>query len=332
MPQDLLNQKKTNTSAELAEWIRRHDDIGVVCHVSPDGDTLGSALALAEALRIMGKNACTLCQDEIPDMYHFMHGALDVCSPECMPFMVRSLLFSDVSDELRAGSCLLPDVRERALIDHHATNPAFADVNLVDGSAAATSVMVVELMDRLRIPLTPSMAENLYVGITTDTGNFSFPSTDGRTLRAGAKCLDAGADPDKVTRLMFRLRSVPRTQLLGAAVSQMELLGGGRVAIFKISKLMLDEFGAANADCEGIVNYGTETEGVRAAALLREQTGGRVKASMRSLGNVDVSRVALMHGGGGHAAAAGCTLTGSLDECAALIASELAEEIARAEG
>ena len=226
----------------------------------------------------------------------------------------------------------MPEIRERALIDHHATNPAFADVNLIDGDAAATGVMVVELMDRLRIPLTPSMAENLYVGITTDTGNFSYPSTDGRTLRAGAKCLDAGADPDEITRRMFRLRTVARTQLLGAAVSQMQLLDGGKIAIFKVSKLMLNEFGAANADCEGIVSYGTETEGVRAAALLREQTGGRVKASLRSLGEVDVSRVALLHGGGGHAAAAGCTLVGGLDECAAIIASELSDEIARAEG
>ena len=100
----------------------------------------------------------------------------------------------------------MPDARKyaSALIDHHATNPAFADVNLIDGDAAATGVMVVELMERLRIPLTPSMAENLYVGITTDTGNFSYPSTDGRTLRAGAKCLDAGADPDEITRRMFR--------------------------------------------------------------------------------------------------------------------------------
>lgn len=318
-----------DTPAALAEWIRTHDDIGVVCHVSPDGDTLGSALALAEGLRRMGKNACALCQDEVPRMYHFMSGALDVCTPESAPFMIRSALFSDVSDERRAGSCLMSEVRERALIDHHATNPAFCDVNLIDGGAAATSVMVVELMDRLRVPLTPTMAENLYVGITTDTGNFSFPSTDGRTLRAGAKCLDAGADPDRVTRMMFRLRSVARTRLLGAAVSQMELRAGGRLALFRVSRLMLEEAGATEADCEGIVNYGTECEGVRVAVLLREQGGG-VKASLRSLGDVDVSRVAVSHGGGGHAAAAGCTLTGGLDECAALMARELTYELDRA--
>ena len=323
MPRSL---RKNDGPAALADWIRTHDDIGVVCHVSPDGDTLGSALALAEGLRRLGKNACTLCQDEVPAMYHFMSGALDVCTPESAPFMIRSVLFSDVSDELRAGSCLMPEVRERALIDHHATNPAFGDVNLIDGTAAATSVMVTELMDRLRMPLTPTMAENLYVGITTDTFNFSFRSTDGRTLRAGAKCLDAGADPDKVTRLMFRLRSVPRTRLLGAAVNQMELLAGGRLALFKISRLMLEEAGATAAECEGIVNYGVECEGVQAAALLREQEGG-VKASLRSLGEVDVSRVALRHGGGGHAAAAGCTLRGGLDECAALIVPELIEEL-----
>ena len=317
-----------NDVVGLADWMRRQDDIGVVCHVSPDGDTLGSALALAECLRNMGKNACVLCQDEVPHMYHFMPGALDICSPESAPFMIRALLFSDVSDQLRAGSCLLPEIGPRALIDHHPTNPAFCDVNYVDGGAAATSVLVVELMDRLRVPVTPTMAENLYVGITTDTGNFSFRSTDGRTLRAGAKCLDAGADPDKVTRLMFRLRSVARTRLLGAAVSQMELRHGGQIAVFKISRLLMDEFGASSSDCEGIVNYGMETEGVRVAVLLREQADG-VKASLRSLGGVDVSRVAVAHGGGGHVEAAGCTLHGGLDECAARIVSELAQELER---
>lgn len=327
MPQEL--NSRIDSPAALAEWIRKHDDIGVVCHVSPDGDTLGSALALAEGLRAMGKNACTLCQDEIPRMYHFMNGAMDICTPESAPFMIRAVLFSDVSDEKRAGSCLMPEVREHALIDHHATNPAFCDVNVIDGRAAATSVMVAELMDRLRVPLTPSMAENLYVGITTDTGNFNYKSTDGRTLRAAAKCLDAGADADKVTRLMFRLRSVARTQLLGAAVSQMELLLGGKLAVFKVSRLMMDEFGASEADCEGIVNYGIETEGVRVSVLLREQNGG-VKASLRALNGVDVSRVAVRHGGGGHAAAAGCSLSGGLDECAAMLVPELAEEIDRA--
>ena len=327
MPQEL--NSRIDSPAALAEWIRKHDDMGVVCHVSPDGDTLGSALALAEGLRAMGKNACTLCQDEIPRMYHFMNGAMDICTPESAPFMIRAVLFSDVSDENRAGSCLMPEVRARAVIDHHATNPAFCDVNVIDGRAAATSVMVAELMDRLRVPLTPSMAENLYVGITTDTGNFNYKSTDGRTLRAAAKCLDAGADADKVTRLMFRLRSVARTQLLGAAVSQMELLLGGRLAVFKVSRLMMDEFGASEADCEGIVNYGIETEGVRVSVLLREQNGG-VKASLRALDGVDVSRVAVHHGGGGHAAAAGCSLSGGLDECAAMLVPELAEEIDRA--
>lgn len=317
--------------AGLAEWVKKHDDIGVVCHVSPDGDTIGSALALAEGLRNMGKNACVMCQDAIPAMYHFMRGALDICSPESAPFMLRSLLFADVSDEKRAGSCLMPEISERAVIDHHATNPMFGNVNFIDGRAAATGVMVVELMDRLRIELTASMAENIYVAITTDTGNFNYPSTDGRTLRNAAKCLDAGADPDRVTRRMFRLRSLPRTRLLGEAISHMQLMADGRLAVFKISRLMLEEFSASEADCEGIVSYGTETEGVMVSVMLREQEGG-IKASMRSLGDVDVSRVAVMHGGGGHTAAAGCTLHGGLDETAEAIAAELTAAIRRAAG
>ncbi len=323
---------KYNTAAELIEWMRAHDSIGVVCHVSPDGDTIGSGLSLAEALRRMGKNACTMCQDEIPEMYHFMPGALDICSPESAPFAVRSLLFCDVSDELRAGNCLLPDIAERAVLDHHETNPAFCNVNFVDGNAAAAGVMVVELMDRLRMPLSPAMAENLYVAITTDTGNFAFPSTDGRTLRAGAKCLDAGANPDKVTRLMFRMRSVERTKLLGAAVDNMLFLDEGRIAMFKVSQSMMDACGATAADCEGIVNFGTNCEGVHVAALLREQPDGRIKVSLRSAGAADVSRVSQIHGGGGHQAAAGCTLTANMDDCADMIAIELREEIERVDG
>ena len=331
MAQSQVKLSKYNTAAELIEWMRAHDNIGVVCHISPDGDTIGSGLALAEALRSMGKNACTMCQDEIPKMYHFMPGALDICSPESAPFTVRSLLFCDVSDELRAGSCLMPEIAERAVLDHHETNPAYCTVNFVDGNAAAAGVMVVELMDRLRMQLTPAMAENLYVAITTDTGNFAFPSTDGRTLRAGAKCLDAGADPDKVTRLMFRMRSVARTKLLGAAVGSMLFLDDGKIAMFKVSRSMMDACGATAADCEGIVNFGTNCEGVRVAALLREQPDGRIKVSLRSADSTDVSRVSLIHGGGGHRAAAGCTLSASMDDCADMIAIELMEEIDRTE-
>ena len=312
-----------NDYSKLADWIARSDDIAIVCHVFPDGDTLGTGLAMKEALELMGKRACVICQDEMPRMYDFMPGIEEVTGPEKIPFAPRSVLFVDVSDESRAGNCLLSDVARRAVLDHHGTNPGFGEVNAIDGSASAAGVMAVELLDSIGLALTPTLAEKLYVAIASDTGNFSFPNTDGRTLRAGAACIDAGASPDRVTRYLYRLRSVPRVRLLGKALDNMQLRSGGRIAVFMVSRADMRDAGASEADTEGIVNYGTETEGVSAAILLREVKSGDIKVSLRSNGELDVSEIALLHGGGGHQKAAGCTMAQSLAECADILTREI---------
>ena len=303
----------------LAAWLRAHDDIAVCCHISPDGDAAGSALALTRLLRSMGKRAFPLCRDAIPRMYAFLPDVGEFVTADSMPFAPKAELFCDVSDPSRADGCLLSC--ESALLDHHETNPAFTQVNAIDGNASATGVLVLELAERMGLAIDKETATDLYVAITTDTGNFSYRSTDGRTLRAGAKCLDAGADPDTLTRLLFRLRTVPRTKLLGAAICEMHLVCGGKAAILPVPLAMREKLGASTADCESIVNYGIETEGVAVAALLREQSDG-VKLSLRSLGEVDVSRIAVKYGGGGHRAAAGCTLCMSMEESMTVITRE----------
>ena len=217
-----------NDVAGLADWMRRQDDIGVVCHVSPDGDTLGSALALAECLRNMGKNACVLCQDEVPHMYHFMPGALDICSPESAPFMIRALLFSDVSDQLRAGSCLLPEIGPRALIDHHPTNPAFCDVNYVDGGAAtdtqdAQGTLIGEVHE-------PATADALRAVLGQFTGDimqapsaYSALKQDGRKLcdiaRAGGE-VHTQPRPVSIYELEYLRQTAPDGHLMRVKCSK----------------------------------------------------------------------------------------------------------------
>ena len=308
---------------KVMDWLRASDDVAIVSHVSPDGDTIGSALALNETLRGMGKRTCLLCPDGIPDLYKFMAGADEyLTDPQQAPFEIKAALFIDVSDELRAGCCILNDVPRRAVIDHHATNPGFCQLNAVDGRASAAGVLVTELLTGAGVALTPAIAEDLYTAISTDTGNFSYRNTDGRSLRAAALCLDAGADPDKITRLMFRQRTVKQVQLLGSAVSGMRFYSEGRIAIMTLPIETMRRFNASRADSDDIVNYSIETNGVAIGALLREEPDASVKVSLRSNGTLDISAIAKKYGGGGHINAAGCTLYCDMDTAVATLVCE----------
>ena len=303
----------------LANWLRACDDVAIISHISPDGDTIGSALALKEALCGMGKRACLLCEDQIPASFKFMRGADEYYADlRSAPFEIKAALFVDVSSADRAGCCLEAEGAPlSAVIDHHATNEGFCKLNAVDGRASAAGVIVAELLDYMGVTFTPAIAEDLYTAISTDTGNFSYRNTDGRSLRAAALCLDAGADPDKISRLMFRQRTVKQIQLLGSALSGMRFYCGGRVTVMTLPLDTMRRFNATKADADDIVNFGIELDGVALTALLREDAPGSVKASLRSVDRFDVSAIAKKYGGGGHVNAAGCTFNCDIDSAAA---------------
>ena len=299
------------TIDQLAAWLRAHDDFVLIGHVSPDGDAAGSCLATMLALRAMGKRAYVSLPGGIPEMYGMYPHANEVILPgEAQPFAPKTAFALDVSDEGRLGDAraLFDACADRAVLDHHATNPGFGDLCCVDGGAAATGELAVSLIEALGVPLTREMAQWLYIAISTDCGQFNYSNTRPETMEAAAKLLRAGVDVAHLTRELYRTRSRARTQLLGLVLGGLCVSEDGKVAWARLTSEMFERAGALREDNEGIVNYLLEIRGVE-VAVLAEERDGATKFSLRSKETVDVAaQVACPFGGGGHARAAGCTL------------------------
>lgn len=299
----------------LAQWLREHDRIAIVPHVNPDGDALGSGLALQAILRRIGKQACLVLKEPAPAMFRFLPGCGGIA--ETAPFEAACLLFEDVSDLKRRGDggshqrAELPS----AMLDHHETTQGFCDVNAVDGKAAATGVLVMRLMREMGISADRELAVWLYTAISTDTGNFSFSNTDAEAARCLAELLETGFDLPEINRRLYRLRSRGRTRLLGRVLNNIELYCGGRIALSRLTAEDYRACGAVRADTEGAISYLNEMEGVQAAILAEERPEeGVIKFSFRANGAVSVSDAAAALGGGGHRQAAGASLACPMDE------------------
>ena len=308
----------------IAAALMDHECIAILCHVSPDGDTLGSALAIRRALISLGRAAVVVCQDEVPQMYRFMPDAETVMGPDSLPFVPDCALFVDIAAADRAGTALPVGMSApcKVLLDHHATNEGFVPIHFVDGDASSVGELSLELIDQLGVALDLEMAVQIYVAIASDTGNFGFSYTTPAALRAVARCIEAGLEIDEVSRRLFRLRTVSRTRLIGVGLSLMERYDGGRIAGTTLTQAAMDSVNATSEATEGLVNYLNEMEGVMACFLATER-GIQTKVSLRSGDDVDVGEVAFALGGGGHARAAGVTIPLPPDEAVAVVLEAL---------
>lgn len=316
------------TLHELACTLRAAEDILLIAHVSPDGDTCGSALALRRALVSMGKQVRVACENLVPRIYADLDGAETVCAPEAWAGHVFDLAVAvDVSDVGRLGACaaLFDAARDTAQIDHHATNPGYARINCIRSPLSATGVLVGELLELLGVPLDMPTARCLFVAVATDTGNFKQFNTDAAALHLAARCVEAGIDVSDISRRVFDLRPLAQTRLIGRALESMEILGGGSVAVMRLTQEDFDRCGALGEHTEGIINFGINTEGVAMACLL-SQRGDAVKGSMRSLRPYNVARVAMALGGGGHEQAAGFTCKAPMEDVCARVQQLLLAE------
>ena len=313
---------KRNTIEQLANWIAGRQEIALVCHVSPDGDTLGSALSLWRALLSLGKKTQVFCASSIPEMYSFLPGIEQVSNAD--EIKLRSVLCVDVASRDRMGKyeAILGGC-ESACIGHHGTNEGYCDVNVVEGGASATGVVVVKLLDALGISMDREMATCLYAAISSDTGRFMYSLTNAEALRAGARCLEQPIDVDEIGFWLFRRRTLARNKLLAYALNHMFLTECGRIAVIELPQSAYEESGAASGDAEGIVNYGIETSGVEVAIQAKEQNEKQTKFSLRSRGALDVSKAAARLGGGGHANAAGVTIDLPMDQAVAQVLEEI---------
>ncbi len=304
------------TSRDVAEWLRRHDDLLILTHMHPDGDALGSSLALCLMLESLGKRAAVCCQDGCPNYLGVLPAQSRLHLPESVPFTPKALVCVDLSvaDRLGRAAFLLDQGLPVCCVDHHEQPALSVEVMLVRPQAAASGELIDEIRRALAVPLTRDMALCLYVAISTDTGNFAFSCTTPDALRAVAECVETGIDIDKMNYELFRKRSIPRTKLLGRALEGMTFPCAGKIALMTLRAGDFAACGAVMADTEGIVNFGVNAEGVL-AAILAVQQGCQVKFSLRSRGAVNVAALLRPLGGGGHERAAGLTLEGNFDAC-----------------
>jgi phosphoesterase RecJ-like protein len=303
--------------ARACELLVAAERVLLTSHRRPDGDGTGSMAGLASLLRAQGKTAVIYSVDPIARRYRWLPLAQTTVST--IPFDERfdCTVVVDCADEALLGNALPPPEVRGTLItlDHHASGRPFGDVAVWDPAAAAVGVLVVRIAARCGWPLTAEAAVPLYVSVISDTGGFRHANTNAEALRVGAELVGAGVVPATVAASLEERPSQHKLRLLGAVLSTLELHCGGRVGVLSVTADMVEASGASLEDIEGMVNWARNASGVQVGVLLTAAKGGGVRVSMRSRSErVDVGRVCLPLGGGGHPGAGGAHLAGELGE------------------
>ena len=317
----------------VIEAIRTAKSIALVCHVSPDGDTVGSALALRLGLTDMGKDVVLFCQHKIPGVLGFLPGAGEFRLPESVDKPFDLLLCVDISDVKRMGTCsaLMSYAKATAQVDHHGTNTNYCQANCVDGEAPANSLIIYELLQRLGCAITADVALCLAVGLSTDTGHLTYNSTTPEAYRVMGELVEAGAPIAEAYRLLYRERPPRQVALLAKALESLTFHHEGRITSIRLTQKDFADCGALSEDAEIIVNYGLDVKGVAMCVFAREQADGAIKLSLRAVAPHRVSGVAQAFGGGGHAQAAGATVQGTLDDVITRVVARMKEELEKTE-
>ena len=314
---------------EIARVIREAQTVAVISHVNPDGDTIGSAAAMRLILQALGKDVTLLCDGKVPDQLSFLPGYRQFRMPDGSEGPFDLMLAVDVSDAKRLGrgAALMEKSRHTAVIDHHDTNPLFAEVNSVDGKASATCILIHEQMKTLGVPMTKAIAVCLYTGISTDTGNFSFSLTNAEAFRVMADLMENGLPLAELNRILFREKARPQARLIGRALEKMQFRGNGKIAVIKLTKADFSDCGAKSEHVDTVVNYGMDTLGTEMALLARETDSGQIKISLRAKEPGTVHDIAEQFGGGGHPQASGITMDGTLDECVEAVLAAMEKRV-----
>lgn len=299
--------------ADAAARLAAARRILILCHHNPDGDTLGSAFGLQAALEELGKQSAVLCSDPIPAKFRYFASEQE---PGFEPDLICAV---DIADTQLLGA-KLERYRDRIdlCIDHHISNTRYAKELCLIPSASATAEIMVEVVHRLGVAITKKIADPLYTGIATDTGCFKFSNTTGNTHRVASELIDCGADYVEINRVMFDTKSRARIQVEQAALSSMEFYYDDRCAVITIPRKLVEETHVDESDLDGVSAMSRQVEGVVVGITLRERNGF-YKVSVRTIEPVDASQICRELGGGGHARAAGCTVSGTLEEAKAAL-------------
>ena len=314
---------------ELLEALRKPSGT-ILClgHVHPDGDVLGTLLGLGLALSAAGASVTFAGPHPVPEVLAFLPGSDRWQVWKTAPGSFDIIVMTDCPNPDRSEGLLegARGPRSRVLnIDHHPDNRRYGSIDWIDPSAAATGEMIFDLLVALGLPLTPAIALNLFTAVHTDTGSFRYSNTTPRTFRIAAELAAAGADPALVSDRLYQQRGRDSLVQLGTVLRRVEVSDDGQVAWLSVPRDLVPR---ELVESEDLVSYPRSIGGVKVAVLLREEAPGTVKASLRAKGEVAVNKIAHRFGGGGHENAAGCTLSGTLEEAAASLLQAVREALA----
>ncbi len=306
-----------------AEMLTKKENILIICHKNPDGDTLGSGFALMHGLNSLGKTAEVLCNDVIHERYGYMQPRM--FSGGFTPDLIVSV---DVAGQQLLGELAAPYAKRIDLaIDHHPSNSGFANYLWLIDDAAATCEMIYELLVELEVEITPLIASCLYTGISTDTGCFKFENTSPNTHMVAAKLMEFGADYKMLNNLLFESKSRRRIEIEKQALASLRYHFYEKVASIYITREQIERLEVDETDLEGITAVPRMIEGVDVGITLRQLKEGAFKVSVRTTSKADASTICGRLGGGGHKRASGCELIGSLENVMDAVLKEVAREL-----
>jgi phosphoesterase RecJ-like protein len=303
---------------ECADILREKDNILILTHANPDGDTLGSGFALCRALMKIGKICAVINADDIPKKYNYLFD--DIVEIKFKPDYVVAVdvatvnLLGGLEEQYKIDMC----------IDHHSTNTEYANLLLLEDVPAACQIMY-EVVLALGVEVDKKIADCLYTGLTTDTGCFRYDSTTAQTYRVAADLIDAGADNGRINRIMFETKSKTYARLERLAIESMRFYEHERVAVITVTQEMFQLTGSNAQETEGLAPLTRQIEGVEIGITIQERPDGTCKASIRTFESVNAAKLAACFGGGGHAQAAGCKFDCDVKEARRLLVDKCRE-------
>lgn len=299
-----------DTAEQTAEILKEQDDILILVHAHPDGDTLGCGYSLCRALLSLGKKAAVSCSDEIPQKYAYLSKGV-----EQYEFEPKFIVAVDVADTKLLGKrneSLYADKIDLC-IDHHGSNILFAKKTLLDPSAAAACEIVLKVIRSLGADVTPETADCIYTGLSTDTGCFRYSNVTPATMRMAADMIEAGARHAEINTAMFETKTKTYVALEKLCLAGMKMYFDGKLALITVTQEMFRQSGSDESECDAIAALPRQIEGVIVGATMREKPDGSFKVSLRTHYPADAAKICATMGGGGHQRAAGCQLNGPED-------------------
>ncbi|OLS01764.1 DHH family phosphoesterase [Tissierella creatinophila] len=322
-----MNREILLNMGKAIDLIKESSNIFIASHINPDGDNIGSSLALALALKKINKNIVVLKSDIIPIDFTFLPGINLIKEYDDKLDDIDLFITLDCGDINRLGQnkILFENAKKTINIDHHISNTNFGDINIVDSKVTATGELIYYFIKQMEIEIDKDIATNIYTAISTDTGSFKYESVSSDTHRIIADLLDIGIDKSDININLYENMSFTRMKLFIKSLTTLETFNNGKIAVIEVTQEMLKETGASLEDSEGIVSFIKKLSTVEAACILKELEKEDIKISLRTKKYLDASYICNKFDGGGHKRAAGCTIYKGIKEAKELIVKSIQE-------